>query len=77
MTNVSIVPVVKELTILQILGINVSLYRDAIISACVTDGGSLKEYYTLVMDTETYDQWGSDDEFVINWTLEQLGLTKA
>lgn len=77
MTNVSIVPVVKELTNLQILGINVSLNRDAIISVCITDGGSLKEHYTLLMDTQTYEQWGTNDDFVINWTLDQLGLTKA
>lgn len=77
MTNVSIVPVVKELTNLQILGINVSLNRDAIISVCITDGASLKEYYTLLMDTQTYEQWGTNDDFVINWTLDQLGLTKA
>jgi hypothetical protein len=77
MTTISIVPVTKELTTLQILGINVSLNLDAVVSVCVTNEGSLKEYYTLLMDTETYSQWGDDDTFVISWTLEQLGLQPA
>jgi len=77
MTTISIVPVTKELTTLQILGINVSLNMDAVVSVSVSDGGSLKEYHTLLMDTETYSQWGDDDTFVISWTLEQLGLQPA
>lgn len=77
MTNVSIVPVVKELTKLQILGVNVSLNRDAYLSASLVNDEGVKISYTLYMDTQTYEQWGSDDEFVINWTLDQLGLQKA
>jgi hypothetical protein len=50
---------------------------DAVVSVSVSDGGSLKEYHTLLMDTETYSQWGDDDTFVISWTLEQLGLQPA
>lgn len=31
----------------------------------------------LPMDQDTYDQWGTDDEFVVDWGLDQLGFTKA
>jgi hypothetical protein len=26
------------------------------------------------MDVETYNQWGTDDEFVIQWACNQLGF---
>lgn len=29
----------------------------------------------LYMDRSTYDQWGSDDDYVWNWVATQLGLT--
>jgi hypothetical protein len=30
----------------------------------------------LHLPQEQYEQWGTDDTFVIDWTLEQLNLTK-
>lgn len=29
----------------------------------------------LTMDETTYQQWGDNDEYVINWACEQLGFT--
>jgi hypothetical protein len=37
---------------------------------CILDGN-------LTMDQETYAQWGTDDEYPVNWALDQLGFTKA
>jgi len=31
----------------------------------------------LYMDDQTYSQWGTDDEYAIDWGLQQLGFTKA
>lgn len=31
----------------------------------------------LTMDQETYANWGTDDEYVIDWALNQLGFVKA
>jgi hypothetical protein len=31
----------------------------------------------LTMDQETYAQWGTDDEYPVNWALDQLGFIKA
>lgn len=30
----------------------------------------------LVLDGYQYDDWNQDDEYVVNWALEQLGFTK-
>jgi hypothetical protein len=31
----------------------------------------------LYMDDQTYSQWGTNDEYAIDWALQQLGFTKA
>jgi hypothetical protein len=31
----------------------------------------------LTMDQETYAQWGTDDEYPVDWALDQLGFIKA
>jgi len=76
MTIVDIVPVVRSLDKLEILDVSVQLDSSARISALVK-GDGLTEGHQLLMDGASYEAWGSDDEYVINWTLEQLGLTKA
>lgn len=30
----------------------------------------------LYMDDQTYSQWGTNDEYAIDWALQQLGFTK-
>ena len=32
---------------------------------------------TLAMTQETYDQWGTDDSYVIDWALTELGFTEV
>lgn len=77
MNNIVIVPVVKQLTNLQIVGINVTLNYNAVVSAVLTNEEGLNITYNLLMDQPTYEQWGSDDTFVENWVLNQLGLQRA
>lgn len=31
----------------------------------------------LPMDEATYDAWGTDDSYVVNWALQELGFTAA
>lgn len=74
--NIQIKPAPRFLTTLTIGGINVSLEENAIVSGSIVGENGLRENYSLLMDSETYSQWGNDDEFVINWTLDQLGLER-
>tara|TARA_R110000744_G_scaffold195354_1_gene314368 strand:+ start:100 stop:330 length:231 start_codon:yes stop_codon:yes gene_type:complete len=76
MTTVDIVPVTRVLDKLEILDVVVQLDSSARITALVK-GGNINEGHQLLMDGASYAAWGSDDEYVVNWTLEQLGLTKA
>ena len=43
----------------------------------VASPGAMLMDGNLPMDQATYDQWGTDDEFVVDWGLDQLGFTKA
>lgn len=72
--NIQIKPAPRFLTTLTIGGINVSLEQNAIVSGSIVGDNGLRENFSLLMDNETYSQWGSNDSFVIDWTLEQLGL---
>ena len=76
MTIVDIKPVSKSLTQLQILGVNVRLDNSASISYSVV-GDAISESGVLDMDSATYAQWGTDDQFVVDWALAELGLEKA
>lgn len=74
--NIEIKPAPRFLTTLTIGGINVSLEQNAIVSGSIVGENGLRENYSLLMDNETYSKWGDNDSFVIDWTLEQLGLEK-
>jgi hypothetical protein len=74
--NIQIKPAPRFLTTLTIGGINVTLEQNAIVSGSIIGDNGLRENYSLLMDDETYAQWGDDDAFVIDWTLEQLGLER-
>jgi hypothetical protein len=42
----------------------------------VKDPGSTILDGKLFMSTSDYNQWGEDDEYVVDWALQQLGFTK-
>ena len=31
----------------------------------------------LVLEQPDYSNWGTDDQFIVNWTLQQLGLIRS
>lgn len=74
--EIIIKPVTKTLDKLYINDISIDLNKDARISVGVM-GDEIGLSYLLKMDSETYKNWGTDDEYVVNWVLEQLGLEKA
>lgn len=75
--DILIKPVIKEFPLLKITNVLVSLEKDAQIYGTLESGESLVIPYQLFMDQATYDQWGDNDEYVINWVLTQLGLERA
>jgi hypothetical protein len=83
MSVVAIVPVeipqspIVE-TSVRVIVLSVSLGVSASIQAqLINADGAVVEVKSLLLEQPEYSFWGSDDEFVVNWTLLKLGLTKA
>lgn len=75
--KIIIVPTPRTLDVLTIASVNVSLDNSAIVSGVISGSDKTFESFSLYMDSETYAQWGTNDEFVVDWTCSQLGLQKA
>jgi hypothetical protein len=74
--KIEIQPIQKQLTFLEIISVNVSLDNSAKIQTLVGNDEGLGLMYSLSMDSETYAEWGNDDNFVITWVCQQLGITR-
>ena len=82
MSVVNIIPVeISQLPIIEtsvrVIVLSVDLGISASIDAQILDcAGVVVEVKHLKLEQPDYSQWGTDDEFVVNWTLSQLGLSK-
>ena len=83
MSVVNIVPVEKpqnpiiETAVCISVG-TVNLGVSAIINAQIlSTDGSVVEVKQLILEQPDYSYWGTDDEFVVNWTLQKLGLERG
>ena len=74
--RIEIQPVVKTFDSLIISNIQVSVNNDAMVQAFLEGQTQDNEIFNLYMDSETYSGWGSNDEYVVDWVLNQLGLQK-
>jgi len=64
-------------TAVKVIVLSVNLGVSANIEAQLLNSeGAVVEVKSLVLSQPDYGYWGSDDSFVVNWTLTQLGLTK-
>ena len=82
MTEVNIVPVeipqspIIE-TAVRVIVLSVDLGVSASIDAQLLDtAGTIVDVKHLKLEQPDYSLWGTDDDFVVNWTLQQLGLSK-
>ncbi len=75
--KIQITPITKQLNYLEIISVNVNLDSSARITAYVSNNENLGQSYSLFMDNETYSNWSNDDQFVMNWVCEQLGVQPA
>jgi hypothetical protein len=64
-------------TAVRVIVLSVDLGISASIEAQILNAeGSIVSVVPLKLEQPSYSEWGLDDEFVVNWTLQQLGLTK-
>jgi hypothetical protein len=75
--KINIKPVTKTFDKLVISNIQVSLQNDAVLQVYLEGTETDNQIYNLYMDQPTYAGWGDDDEYVVDWTLNQLGLQKG
>ena len=82
MSVVNIVPVeIPQSPIIEtsvrVIVLSVNLGVSANIDAQILNAeGTIVEVKSLLLEQPDYSFWGTDDEFIINWTLRQLGLSK-
>jgi hypothetical protein len=74
--EIKVKAVLRTLDTLNIQGVYINIDKSAYISCILKNEDGLYESYNLVMDAETYAGWGSDDNYVINWVMKELGLEK-
>jgi len=83
MSVVQIVPVeIPQSPIIQtavrVIVLSVDLGVSANIEAqLLNDDGSIVAVVPLKLEQPEYSEWGLDDEFVVNWTLQQIGAIKS
>lgn len=75
--KIQITPITKQLNYLEIISVNVNLDNSARVQAFVSNDENLGQNHSLFMDNETYSNWGDDDQFVVNWVCQQLGVQPA
>lgn len=81
-TSISIPVYSKEIIITKTINnviiriINMKLQEFANISAVVRHNDDFIQNYTFHLDGEDYNQWGSNDDFIIDYVLLKIGLTK-
>jgi hypothetical protein len=82
MSLVNIVPVeIPQSPIIEtsvrIIVLNVELNVSANIDVQLLNSeGNIVDVKHLTLSQPDYSLWGTDDEFIVNWSLNQLGLTK-
>jgi hypothetical protein len=62
-------------TAVRIVVLSVNLNVSANIDAQILDSNNIiVDVKHLILEQPDYSNWGTDDQFVVNWTLQQLGL---
>ena len=65
-------------TAVRVIVLSVDLGVSASIEAQILNAeGSIVAVVPLKLEQPSYSEWGLDDQFVVNWTLQQLGLQKS
>jgi len=81
-TSITIPVYSKEIIITKTINnfiiriINMKLQEFANISAVVRHNDKFIENYTFHIEGYDYKQWGSNDDFIIDYVLRKIGLTK-
>jgi hypothetical protein len=71
-----VVPPQIVYTQLRVIVSNVVLNEKAFITAILfTEDYITSQSFNLELIQPEYGEWGANDDFIINWVIQQLGLT--
>jgi len=68
-------PIIESAVRVIVLSVNLGVSA-SIEAQLLNPDGSVVQVKSLQLVQPEYSFWGSDDNFIINWTLQQLGLIK-
>jgi hypothetical protein len=55
---------------------NLELYKSVTVHARLMDNNEMVKSERFVIEGEDYTNWGNDDDYIVNYVLTKLGLTK-
>jgi|LauGreDrversion4_2_1035121.scaffolds.fasta_scaffold168073_2 hypothetical protein len=67
-------PIIESAVRVVVLRVELGVSAD-IDAQILNDSGAVVEVKHLKLEMPDYAYWGTDDQFVVNWTLQQLGLS--
>jgi hypothetical protein len=79
--NINVVPTPYirppvNVTNVQIRVINLALFNSVNVNATLFSGNDFIDSKTYLLEGTEYTDWGSDDSYIIDYVLTQLGLTQ-
>jgi len=74
--KIDIQPVSYSLTTLSINNVSVQLDKSASVGGFVF-GDTISVPFQVHLTTEEYNNWGSDDTYIIDLVITKLGYTRA
>jgi len=55
---------------------NLELYKSVTVHARLMDNNEMVKSEMFVIEGEDYTNWGNNDDYIVNYVLTKLGLTK-
>lgn len=75
--NVNPIDIISTITSIEIMSIQVSLYNQANFTVSLNDKNGIAVFgRNIIMNSEEYNKWNSDDKFAENFILQKLNMTK-
>ncbi len=71
-------PYTKTYTINKVIirVMNLELYKSVTVHARLMDNNEMVKSERFVIEGEDYTNWGNNDDYIVNYVLTKLGLTK-
>jgi hypothetical protein len=67
-----------SISYIEIIVVNIDLYTSATICvSCYIDSGLMVKRYNFTLKGDDYNNWGSNDDYIVNYVKTQLNVSKS